>query len=70
MGLTLDELEQRALASRKQAITFLKKNYHLSRRLGFSSSEAVILQSQKRELIIRLAIERGLINDANDPKVK
>jgi len=68
MGLSLEELKRRAVANTKRTLTRLKENYDLSRRLGFPSSEAVILQSQKREVIIGLAIERGLIKDSSDPK--
>ena len=68
MGLTMDELLKRASAHTKRTKTHLKENYDLARRLGFTGAEAVILQSQKREVIINLAIERGLINDSNDPK--
>jgi len=69
MGLTLKELEKRAAAKTKRTKTYLKENYDLARRLGFTSAEAVILQSHKREVIIGLAIERGLIKDSSDPKV-
>ena len=68
MELSLKELEKRAAANSKRIKTYLKENYALSRRLGFTSSESVILQSQKRETIIRLAIEKGLIKDSTDPK--
>lgn len=68
MGLTMEELEKRALAKTRRTKTYLKEHYGLSRRLGFCAAEAVILQSHKREVIIGLAIERGLIKDSSDPK--
>ena len=68
MSLTLRDLERRALANTKRTLTTLKEHYKLSRRLGFNASESVILQSQKREVIIGLAIERGLIKNSSDQK--
>ena len=68
MSLTLRDLERRALANTKRTLTTLKEHYSLSRRLGFNASESVILQSQKREVIIGLAIERGLIKNSSDQK--
>ncbi len=68
MGLSLEELEKRSLAKTRRTKTYLKANYDLARRLGFNAAEAVILQSHKREVIIGLAIEKGLIKDSIDPK--
>ena len=70
MGLSLEELERRAKAKTRRTKTYLKEHYDLSRRLGFSAAEAVILQSHKREVIIGLAIERGLIKNSSDPKAR
>ena len=70
MSLTMEELVKRAKASTQRTKKHLKEHYDLSRRLGFSGAEATILQSQKREVIIGLAIERGLIKDSNDPKAE
>ena len=69
MSLTMDELNKRASVHTKRTVTRLKENYDLARRLGFTGAESVILQSQKRDVIIDLAIERGLIRNSNDPKV-
>ena len=68
MGFSMEDLNRRASQGKKRATTTLKANYDLARRLGFISYEAVVLQSQKREVIIRLAIERGLIQSDSDPK--
>ena len=68
MSLTLKELEKRAKAKTQKTKTHLKENYDLSRRLGFNAAEAVVLQSHKREVIIGLAVERGLIKDASNSK--
>ena len=48
----------------------IKERYDLARRLGFSGTEAAILQNRKREVIIDLAIKRGLISDTNDDKAQ
>jgi len=68
MPLTSEELAKRALAFTHRKKSQLNEHYHLARRLGFNSSEAVVLQSHKREVIINLAIERGLIENSNDAK--
>ena len=68
MGLTMNELARRVARESHRVRSRLKSNYNLARRLGFSSTEAVILQSHKREVILKLALERGLITDINDPK--
>ncbi len=68
MGLSLEELEKRSLAKTQRTKTYLKANYDLSKRLGFTAAEAVILQSHKREVIIELAIEKGLIKDSGDQR--
>jgi hypothetical protein len=69
MGLNSEELQKRAAIADKNGRERLKANYALARRLGFTSAESVILQSHKTEVIINIAIERGLIQDANDPKI-
>ena len=48
----------------------IKERYALAKRLGFSGSEAAVLQNRKREVIIDLAIKRGLIPDTKDPKAQ
>jgi len=70
MGLTMDELEKKVSRGSMRNRNRLKQNYDLSKRLGFSSREAVVLQSHKREVIINLAIERGLIANSTDPKAQ
>lgn len=69
MELTLKELSKRANKTQLNLQTHYREQYHLARRLGFSSYEALHLQSQKREVILRLAVEKGLIKDSNDPKI-
>ena len=68
--MDLEELEKRAARGLQRNRSRLKQSYDLARKLGFTSSEAVILQSQKREVILKLAIERGLIIDIDDPKAQ
>jgi len=56
---TLKDLEQQAARASDTQRARLKRNYHLARRLGFSSREAVVLQSWKEEAIRRLAAEKN-----------
>ena len=64
----MGELEKRAKAKTQRTRSYLKEHYDLARRLGFNAAESVILQSHKREVIIGLAFERGLIKNSSDPK--
>ena len=68
MGLSIGELKKRAARDTRRNITQLKEHYDLARRLGFPPAEARILQSHKREVILSLAVESGLIKDSSDPK--
>lgn len=68
--MDLKELEKRAAKGLQRTRSRLKQSYDLARRLGFASPEAVVLQSQKREVILKLAIDRGLIVDIDDPKAQ
>ena len=68
MGLTIEELEARDAEYAKTADQRRRERYALARKLGFTASESRILQSRQREVIISLAIERGLITNADDPK--
>ncbi len=66
--MDLKELEKRAAKGLQRNRSRLKQSYDLAKKLGFTSPEAVVLQSQKREVILKLAIERGLIMNIDDPK--
>lgn len=66
MELTLVKLNERAKAARDKTNQRNLANYHYARGLGFSGSEAVILMSRKRDLIVKLAIEKGLIKSADE----
>lgn len=66
----MDELRERSEKAKQVQLERLKKRYTLARKLGFSSSEAVVLQSRKEDNIIALAIERGFIKDSSDPKIQ
>jgi len=68
MSLTLKDLTRKANQQNTRLRSRLKSNYDLARRLGFLSTEARVLQSHKREVILELAIEKGLIKHINDPK--
>jgi len=67
MGLSMEELREKAARTEHRIRSSLKERYDLAKRLGFSSYEAVVLQSHTRETILKLAVERGLITDITDP---
>ena len=69
MGLTLEELSKRADRHSQRTRLGMKERYRLAKRLGFSVAEAVVLQNHKKETIIELALEKGLIKDVSDPKI-
>jgi len=56
---TLKDLEEQATKVGDTQRARLKRNYHLARRLGFASREAVVLQSWKEADIRRLAAEKN-----------
>jgi len=66
----MEELLRRVETVTEKKKTHLKGKYDLARRLGFTGTESSILQSQKREVIIDLAIQRGLIPDTTDEKAQ
>ena len=64
--LTLEELERLA---REREATYnkrLRQNYHLARRLGFSTTEARILSFRSQETILKLAEEKKARVVANE----
>ena len=58
MDYTLNQLEMEAASQYRRLKARLHKHYHLARELGFTSSEAVILQSRSESVIRALAAER------------
>ena len=58
MEYTLEDLEAQAAAQYERLKARLRRHYHLARELGFSSAEAVILQSKSENVIRALARER------------
>lgn len=58
-GLTLEELAERAKNIKSNIIDTKQSNYRLARELGFTSYEAIALQSTSEDTIIRLSKERN-----------
>ncbi len=60
--LTLEELgkqtEKRKAYQRDKIRAFMKESYHYAKSLGFSASEAGVLQHHGKETIYRLSQER------------
>lgn len=67
--LTLERLkelaEEREIAQRGRVRAFMHASYHYAKSLGFSPSEAQVLQRHSKETILRLAQERSL-NEQRD----
>lgn len=63
-GLTLDGLAEKAKRVRDNIIDTKQSNYKLARELGFTSYEAIALQSSSEDTIRRLANEREIKSGA------
>lgn len=68
--MNLDELEKAAKRSRDRNKNNNLAKYHTARKLGFSSSESVILMGHSLEVMRSLAIKKGFLKDGEGlPKV-
>jgi len=59
MGITLDELAEKARRGDEKSKERLRRNYRLARKLGFSTTESRILSPRSQDTIYRLAEEKG-----------
>jgi len=61
--LDLDGLDKAARRSRDRNKNNNLTKYHMARKLGFSSSESVILMGHSLETLRSLAIKKGFLKD-------
>ncbi|KKM69494.1 hypothetical protein LCGC14_1450270 [marine sediment metagenome] len=61
MDYSLGDLQKAAERHRERFNRRLRERYELARSLGFSPSEAKVLQSKTKETIVRLAGEKGRV---------